>query len=50
MRKILLILALGAFVSCKKNGQGGDAAIAAFPQHHGKPIKGATLYVKFDSN
>ena len=47
MKKIILIIAVVALASCKKNSQGGDAEIAAFPQHHGKPIKGCTLYVKF---
>lgn len=33
--------------SCKKNGTGGQANIVAFPKHHDKPIKGATLFIKF---
>jgi hypothetical protein len=37
-------LLLGA---CKKNGTGGEAIVAAMPAHHGKMIKGATVYVKF---
>ena len=36
--------------SCKKGDTGGDATIAAFPKHHTQPIKGATVYVKFDAN
>lgn len=43
---VLMIFALVCF-SCKKNDTGGDATIVAFPQHHGKAIKGATMYVKF---
>lgn len=35
------------FSSCKKEGTGGQATIAAFPKHHEKPIKGATVYLKF---
>jgi hypothetical protein len=37
-------LLLGA---CKKNGTGGEAIVAAMPAHHGKMIKGATVYIKF---
>src|ERR1700674_4896056 len=53
MKKLSLILAI-AFVwiasnSCKKNGTSGDATIVAFPQHHGKSIYGATMYVKFNA-
>ena len=35
------------FAACKKNGTGGDATIAAMPAHHGKMIKGATVFIKF---
>jgi hypothetical protein len=38
------------FFACKKNGTGGDATVVAFPEHHGKPIKGCTAYVKFNSS
>jgi hypothetical protein len=51
IKKITLALAvfiLGITVnSCKKEGIGGSATIVAFPQHHTKPIYGATIYVKF---
>jgi len=47
--KITLVAAVLAttFAACKKNGTGGDATIAAMPGHHGKMIKGATVFVKF---
>jgi hypothetical protein len=35
--------------ACKKAGFGGDATIVAFPEHHGKAIKGATVYIKFNA-
>jgi hypothetical protein len=44
---ILISLLFIAASSCKKNGTGGSTEIAAFPAHHGRPIKGCTLYVKF---
>ena len=39
-----------AISACTKAGLGGNAEIAAFPQHHGKAIKGATGYIKFNSS
>lgn len=36
-------------LSCKKAGLGGSATIVAFPKHHGAPIYGATVYVKFNA-
>jgi hypothetical protein len=39
-----------ALSSCTKAGLGGNAEIVAFPQHHGKAIKGATGYIKFNSS
>jgi hypothetical protein len=50
MKKIiaLTIIAVSVIIiSCKKNNTGGDCEVAAFPQHHGKSIYGATVYVKF---
>ncbi|MBC7412869.1 MAG: hypothetical protein H7331_10510 [Bacteroidia bacterium] len=52
--KTLKIVALTAMavigtVACKKNGTGGKATLAALPQHHGKPIFGATAYIKFNA-
>ena len=48
IKPLVLILCIAGF-SCKKNGLGGEAEIAAFPKHHGRAIKGCTLYVKFDA-
>lgn len=36
---IAIIVSLAFFPSCKKEGVGGHAHIAAFPKHHEKPIK-----------
>jgi hypothetical protein len=36
-------------IACKKAGTGGKVEVACFPQHHGKAIKGATVYVKFNT-
>jgi hypothetical protein len=48
MKKLIIIALLStAIASCKKSSTGGDAEVAAFPQHHGAPIYGATIYVKF---
>jgi len=49
--KTLAVLAViaSSIIACKKNGIGGETTIAAFPAHHGKSIKGATMYVKFDA-
>lgn len=44
-----IILLSILITACKKNGTGGSATLVAFPQHHGKEIKGATVYVKFKS-
>lgn len=35
------------FTACKKNGIGGESMVAAMPAHHGKMIKGCTVFVKF---
>ena len=39
-----------SLAACTKAGLGGNAEIVAFPQHHGKAIKGATGYIKFNSS
>ena len=44
---VIIILWSIITFSCKKNETGGDATIAAFPKHHSKSVKGATMYVKF---
>ena len=43
---IFIVIGVGA---CCKPGAGGDATLVAFPQHHGKEIKGATIYVKYNA-
>ena len=51
MKFNFLIIALLFFgiitTSCNKEGIGGDNTLAVFPEHHGKPIYGATVYVRF---
>jgi hypothetical protein len=51
MRKIILLVFISTtfFGACKKAGLGGGASIIAYPQHHGLPIKGATAYLKFNT-
>ena len=45
---ITTMVAITTLVSaCKKNGLGGETMVAAVPAHHGKLIKGCTVYVKF---
>ncbi len=45
----LSLLIFATITSCCKPGSGGDATIVAFPQHHGKEIKGATVYIKYNA-
>jgi hypothetical protein len=52
MKKSILSICLAAlmittFISCKKNGIGGDNSIAAFPKHHSKTIPNAMVYIKY---
>jgi hypothetical protein len=42
-----IILFLFVFVSCKKNNTGGQATLSIYTEHHGSPINGATIYIKF---
>jgi hypothetical protein len=44
----LAVLTATILFSCKKGDTGGDATIAGHVKHHSTPIKGATVYVKFD--
>lgn len=46
---LVLFVVTVAFTSCKKNDTGGDVVVTASPKHHGTPIYGATVYVKFDA-
>jgi hypothetical protein len=45
----VLCIATVVFTACKKNDTGGDVVVTASPSHHGTPIYGATIYVKFDA-
>ncbi len=47
---ILLATAIFVAPSCKKSSTGGEVKIAAFPEHHGKSIYGATVYIKFGAS
>ena len=50
MKKVkfaVIALAVFGFVSCKKNGTGGENTIAAFPKHHGVTIPNATVFIKY---
>lgn len=52
MKKIILIVVFALTtiiggVSCKKDGTGGNASIAAYTYHHGAAINFPTVYVKF---
>lgn len=53
MKNIFFLTMIAAMIvivpACKKNDTGGKATIAAFPKHHDRAIKGATVYVKFDA-
>lgn len=49
-KTLILALVTVTFFACKKGDTGGTATIAASPAHHGKAIKGATVYVKFDAD
>jgi hypothetical protein len=44
--KNLMLISLGAmlFVSCTKEGLGGDATLVVKPAHHGTPIPSAAAY------
>lgn len=44
---VILLSSILVLFSCKKEGTGGHATIAASPKHHEKSIKGAIVYVKF---
>ncbi len=33
--------------SCTRPGTGGENTLVVFPKHHGQPIKGATVYLRF---
>lgn len=43
------ILAITIISSCKKNGTGGDATVAAITKHHDRLIPFSTVYIKYDA-
>jgi hypothetical protein len=49
LKYIVLFSIIFAFNACKKNTTGGKTKITAHPAHHGKPINGATVYIKFNT-
>jgi len=50
LKYIIIFSIFFAFSACKKNSTGGKTKITVYPAHHGKPIYGATVYVKFNTN
>ena len=51
MKRISLFFAMSVLAtmlfSCSRPGTGGDNTLVVFPKHHGQPIKGATVYLRF---
>src|SRR5689334_2127419 len=58
MKKYIILISALAFIffstSCRKDGtpvckagQGGNATMLVFPQHHGRPINGCTAYIAY---
>lgn len=45
--KVILVLAVMAFVSCKKEGLGGKASVKGYVKHHSVLIPNATVYIKY---
>lgn len=45
----VLLVTTTTITSCKKNDTGGEVVLVVSPKHHGTPIYGATVYVKFDA-
>ncbi len=35
------------FAGCKKEGMGGDASLGITAKHHGAPIPGTVIYIKY---
>lgn len=58
MMRLLILVLLATFIvtGCKKEkdcedpGTGGYVTLVCFPQHHGDPIPGASVYIKFDAD
>lgn len=42
-----LIVTIFIVASCKKNGTGGEATVAAITRHHDRPIPFSTVYIKY---
>lgn len=42
-----LVMAIFVIASCKKNGTGGDATVAAMTKHHDREIPFSTVYIKY---
>ncbi len=51
MKKVIIIFQsvflFTLFISCKKNGAGGDAELNITVKHHEKLIPGASVYIKY---
>src|SRR5688572_9930555 len=47
--KILSIIAIFSFVSCKKNQLGGKSTVFGKVAHHSKSIANATVFIKFNA-
>ncbi len=45
----LILLLFTVLLSCKKNNTGGVAVVKAHVGHHSQSVKGATVYVKFNT-
>ncbi len=46
-KMIIMGIALVVAISCKKNGTGGEATIAAITKHHDRVIPFSTIYIKY---
>lgn len=46
---IAVVLLIFAITSCKKNGTGGEATVAAITKHHDREIPFTTVYIKYDA-
>ena len=44
---IIMVISLVLAVSCKKNGTGGEATVAAITKHHERKIPFSKVYIKY---
>lgn len=44
---LYILIPLFLFLSCRKEGPGGKAAIKGIVKHHAVPIPGAVVYIKY---